>query len=140
MRHRTTPELITQLRPNEIFVFPSNTGGVHGKGAALDAMKFGAKRGLSFGFSGQTFAIPTRKFISMGKNYKIETLSLFEIEVNVAKFLGAALYRPDLIFLVTSIGCGYAGYTPKEIAPMFNDVIDKEHIHLPLSFWKILKP
>ena len=31
---RTTPEFITQLQPNEIFVFGSNLKGMHGGGAA----------------------------------------------------------------------------------------------------------
>jgi hypothetical protein len=30
---RTTPEFITELNPNEIFVFGSNLGGMHGGGA-----------------------------------------------------------------------------------------------------------
>ena len=32
---RTTPERITELQPNEIFVFGSNLEGMHGGGAAL---------------------------------------------------------------------------------------------------------
>lgn len=140
MTRRITPEIITELKPNEIMVFASNTAAVHGRGAAKDAMKFGASRKVAQGFSGQTYAVPTRRFTSVGKNYKIETLSLFEIEINVSKFIGAALYRLDLTFLVTPIGCGLAGYSPKEIAPMFSHVIDKENFHLPESFWKILKP
>ena len=40
-----TPENITSLKPNEIFVFGSNTEGRHGLGAALTAkQKFGAKQ------------------------------------------------------------------------------------------------
>ena len=141
MNNRITPELITELKPNEIFVFGSNSSAVHGRGAAKQAVKFGASKKVAQGFSGNTYAIITRKFLNGGPgNYKLETLSLFEIEVNVLKFVGAALYRPDLTFLVTPIGCGLAGYEPKDIAPMFNYVIDKEHIHLPESFWKILKP
>ena len=38
-----TPERITELKPNEIFVFGSNLGGYHGGGAARIALdKFGA--------------------------------------------------------------------------------------------------
>ena len=38
--------MITQLEPNQIFVFGSNTQGRHGKGAALTAKnKFGAVYG-----------------------------------------------------------------------------------------------
>ena len=38
-----TPERITELKPNEVFVFGSNLAGAHGGGAALLAFrKFGA--------------------------------------------------------------------------------------------------
>ena len=40
---KSTPDNITQLGPNEIFVFGSNLSGRHGKGAARTAFKlFGA--------------------------------------------------------------------------------------------------
>ena len=137
--NRITPELITELKENEIFTFPSNTAAVHGKGAALQAMKFGASRKVAQGFSGQTYAIPTRRFINGGNgNYKIETLPLFDIECNIVKFMRDAVYHPEFTFLVTPIGCGLAGYLPSQIAPMFKFAIDKEHIHLPASFWKLL--
>lgn len=139
MNNRITPEYIIELLPGEYCVFPSNTAGVHGKGLALQATKWGAKRGVGFGFSGQTFAIPTRKFISNGKNYKIETLPLFEIESYVVKFMRLT-ENHDERFLITQIGCGLAGYEPKDIAPMFRPIIDKENYCLPESFWKILKP
>ena len=42
---RTTPEFITSLEPNEIFVFGSNLKGMHGGGAAYIAYrKFGEKK------------------------------------------------------------------------------------------------
>jgi len=47
--------------------------------------------------------------------------------------------RPDLIFLVTEVGCGLAGLKPKEVAPLFKDAIDLENIHLPAKFWHKLK-
>ena len=57
---RFTPEVITELKPNEIFVFGSNWAGRHGKGAALQAVKWGAKYGVGLGLEGQTFALPTK--------------------------------------------------------------------------------
>ena len=47
MNHmRTTPERITELQPNEMFVFGSNLAGMHGGGAAYVAYrKFGAIMG-----------------------------------------------------------------------------------------------
>ena len=58
-----TPENIVELKPNEVFVFGSNTLGQHYGGAARVAhQKFGAKWGLAEGLSGQTYAIPTIDF------------------------------------------------------------------------------
>ena len=57
---RTTPEFITELQPNEIFVFGSNLKGMHGGGAAYIAYrKFGAIMGQGVGLQGQSYAIPT---------------------------------------------------------------------------------
>ena len=55
-----TPERITSLRPNEIFVFGSNLGGFHGGGAAeLAYRSFGAVWGQGEGLQGQSYALPT---------------------------------------------------------------------------------
>lgn len=49
-KKRTTPEYITSLQPNEIFVFGSNLRGMHGGGAAYVALrKFGAIMGQGVG-------------------------------------------------------------------------------------------
>jgi hypothetical protein len=43
MKNRTTPNNITELNANEVFVFGSNLSGIHGGGAAkLAYNKFGA--------------------------------------------------------------------------------------------------
>ena len=129
--NRITPENITELKENEIFVFGSNLAGRHGKGAAKTALKWGAEYGRGWGEQGQTFAIPT-------KDENIQTLPLHEIEQWVSAFYDYAAGWPELTFLVTKIGCGYAGYTPAQIAPMFDDCIFSKNIHLPLEFWDIL--
>ena len=50
---RYTPEMITQLAGNEIFVFGSNLAGSHGGGAArLAYNRFGAIWGQGVGFQG----------------------------------------------------------------------------------------
>ena len=55
-----TPENITELRENEIFVFGSNLRGMHGSGAARVAMnRFGAVWGKGVGLQGRSYAIPT---------------------------------------------------------------------------------
>lgn len=129
---RITKRFITELNSNEVFVFGSNEAGRHGAGAALTARrKFGAKLGKGVGHSGQTYAIPT-------KNAKLKTISLTKIGKYVDDFIQFAKSMPELKFYVTEIGCGLAGYTPKDVAPLFANAIDVENIYLPHSFLKIL--
>lgn len=106
---------IVELEDDQIFVFGSNESGIHGKGAAKDAYDlFEAKWGLGFGQHGNTFAIPT-------KDWNIKRLPLDDIQFYVNRFLKYTETKPNLKFLVTPIGCGYAGYKPQDIAPMFRD-------------------
>jgi hypothetical protein len=72
MAQDCTPDGITRLNPGEVFVFGSNLAGRHGKGAALQAVRFGAKYGVGVGRAGQTYAIPT-------KDCQIRTLSISAI-------------------------------------------------------------
>lgn len=130
---RVTNNNIQTLNDNEVFVFGSNESGKHGAGAAaLAYKKFGAVWGKGFGLWGDTFAIPT-------KDLNIQTLSIDEIRIYVNMFQSIAKDCSDLTFLVTEIGCGLAGYTPKDIAPLFYRSINIENIHLPESFWNILR-
>ena len=55
-----TPDRISELKENEIFVFGSNLAGAHGDGAArLAYNRFGAVWGEGVGLHGKTYAIPT---------------------------------------------------------------------------------
>jgi hypothetical protein len=97
------------------FVFGSNLAGKHGKGAAKDALLYwGAKYGVGFGLTGNSYAIPT-------KGHDLDVLPIGEIESRVERFIGFAAANPKITFLVTAIGCGLAGYSPKDIAPMFKN-------------------
>ena len=126
-RHRITPHNITSLKPNEIFVFGSNLEGAHGGGAALTAFqKFGAIMGQGVGLQGQSYGIPT-----MHGGPK-------EILPYVEEFIEFAKQHPELTFLVTRIGCGIAGFTTQEMAPLFAGAVEVENIHLPEDFWKEL--
>mgnify|MGYP000018321317 CR=1 FL=1 len=58
MNNRITPYNITELKENEIFVFGSNSNGVHNGNAAATVMKFGAIMGQAVGIQGQTYALP----------------------------------------------------------------------------------
>lgn len=118
-------------RPNDIFVFGSNLAGRHGKGAALFARQnCGAVYGKGMGIQGSSYAIPT-------KDFAIKTLPLDRIRLHVSEFLGFADTHPEMTFHVTAIGCGLAGYTPAQIAPMFADAPD--NIVLPDEFTSVLR-
>lgn len=106
-----------------IFVFGSNLAGRHGKGAALHARQhYGAKYGVGVGLTGNAYAIPT-------KDERIRTLPLDIIAKHVHEFIAFAQKRTDLEFQVTRIGCGLAGYSDAQIAPMFADA--PLNCHLP---------
>ena len=97
----------------DIFVFGSNLSGRHGKGAALAArLQHGAIYGKGVGRQGNSYAIPT-------KDFNIQTLPLEVIQTHVSTFLEYARNHPGLTFNVSRVGCGLAGYTNEEIAPMF---------------------
>ena len=99
----------------EIFVFGSNLAGRHGAGAALFALQHhGAIYGVGDGLQGSSYAIPT-------KDFRMRTLPLVEISGYVEGFKAFARMSADMVFNVTRIGCGLAGYTDSDIAPMFKD-------------------
>lgn len=124
MTNRITSNKITELSLNEIFVFGSNLSGMHGGGAAwLAYKKWGAIWGQGVGLQGQTYAIPTMQG-------GVETIKPY-----VEEFIRFAKEHPNMIFLVTEIGCGIAGFKVKEIAPLFREAMDVENIHLPERFW-----
>lgn len=128
---KNTPENITTLEPNQIFVFGSNLAGIHGAGAAaLAHKKFGAEMRIGVGITGQCYAIPT-------KDHFIKTMALGQIRPYATAFLKYAARHPEKEFLVTKIGCGLAGYTSTDIAPMF--VGAGTNVILPEEFALILK-
>ena len=115
-----TPEFITRLKPNEIFVFGSNLAGMHGGGAARIAYEeFGAKWGVGVGRTGQCYAIPTMQG-------GVETIKPY-----VDEFIEYAKRHPELTFLVTRIGCGIAGFTDEQMAPLFAAARDLQNVALP---------
>jgi ADP-ribosylglycohydrolase len=122
-----TPEIIRELKPNEVFVFGSNLAGFHGGGAARVARnKFGAVMGQGVGLQGQSYAIPTMQG-------GVETIKPY-----VDEFIDFAKGRPDLKFYVTRIGCGIAGFLDTAIAPLFAAAVGVPNIILPKSFAELL--
>ena len=123
---RIIPSKIYSLAQNEVFVFGSNALGMHHGGAARVAYnEFGAEWGNGEGLQGQSYAIPTME----GEHSTM---------LAVNRFTDYAKEHPEQKFLVTPIGCGIAGYSPEEIAPMFKEAAALENVYLPISFWKVL--
>lgn len=123
-----TPERISELKPNEIFVFGSNLAGSHGGGAAQLAYKrFGAVWRQGVGLQGQSYAIPTMHG------------GVDAIRPYVDEFIEFAFSHYEYKFLVTPIGCGIAGFIAEEIAPLFEDAIDLPNVILPKSFVEVIQ-
>jgi hypothetical protein len=123
---RISSAWITELAHNEVFVFGSNLEGRHCNGAArLACQKFGAVWGEGSGFHGHTYAIPTMHG------------GITAIKPYVDEFLMFAWNHQHLIFLVTEIGCGIAGFRPCDIAPLFRTAVDRRmnNVFLPMSFY-----
>ena len=123
MQTQFTPDYITELKENEIFVFGSNLQGLHGGGAArLAYEKFGAIWGQGVGLQGQSYGIPTMHG------------GVDAIKPYVDEFIEFAKSHPELTFFVTRIGCGIAGFRDEEIAPLFKECIEIDNVILPRSF------
>lgn len=122
-----TPENITSLEQDEIFVFGSNLAGIHAGGAARVAYeRFGAIMGQGAGIQGQSYAIPTMHG------------GVEEIKPYVDEFIALAREWDQNTFYVTRIGCGIAGFTDEEIAPLFADAVELYNVRLPESFYNII--
>ncbi|MDE5650185.1 MAG: transcriptional regulator, partial [Duncaniella sp.] len=108
-----TPENITSLGPDEVFVFGSNLRGLHGGGAAKVAFqRFGAVMGQGEGMQGQSYAIPTMQG-------GVDTIRPY-----VDRFIDLAYEWDQTTFYVTRIGCGIAGFKDEKIAPLFDRAFD----------------
>lgn len=127
INQKYTPDFITELGPNDVFVFGSNLAGAHAGGAArLAHHKFGAIWGQGVGLQGKSYAIPTMQG-------GVDTIRPY-----VDEFLDFARNHPQLIFYVTRIGCGIAGFSEKDIAPLFRGALGIDNIRLPKDFCDIL--
>ncbi len=123
-----TPENITSLGPDDIFVFGSNLQGAHNGGAARTAYrKFGAIMGQGVGIQGRSYAIPTMQG-------GVETIKPY-----VDDFIKLAREWDQNTFYVTRIGCGIAGFTDEQIAPLFDEAYDLYNVRLPESFARIIE-
>lgn len=125
MSHVHTPE------DPRVFVFGSNLRGIHGGGAARYALdKLGAEWSVGNGPMGRCYALPT----CAGPGVP---LSLRAVKFYVDLFLEHARMNPATRFFVSEVGCGLAGFSPEEIAPMFRDV--PENCDLPPTWKGVLR-
>ena len=100
-----TPENITELEENEIFVFGSNLAGRHGAGAAKE------------GLQGRSYAFPTL-------DHKLKKFRKPEISLtfSIGALYGACFKYPNLTFLLTKVGTGLAGYSEEYMKKLFKEI------------------
>ena len=123
-----TPDNISKLKQNEVFVFGSNKAGNHVGGAARVAVeKFGAIMGHGEGLQGQSYAIPTL-------DEQMDKVSTEELTRSVRRFADYTRYNTDKVFYVTKIGCGIAGFSVEEIVEVFKSVSFGDNVVLPQEF------
>jgi hypothetical protein len=97
-----------------ILVFGSNRKGIHGAGSAQVAFRrYGAEFGIGEGRTGNAYAIPTKETPYRGR-------SISDIRASVDLFLEYARAHPELEFAVVRVGCGLAGRTDEQMAPLFD--------------------
>ena len=126
-RLKISPDYITHLNRDEIFVFGSNLEGHHEGGAAKYAYKkFGAIWGEGDGKTGNCYAIPTMHG------------ELKDVKPYVDKFVNYAKENPQKQFLVTRIGCGIAGFYDGEMSSLFKEAINLPNVSLPRRWVELI--
>lgn len=143
-----TGKVITELLPNQIFVFGSNPEGRHGMGAAKAAIKFGAKYGKGRGLHGQTYALVTKNLTAgfcekdIGLTYcqagkqSVPMSGYYGIIHNIKELYEVARANPDKDFIVVyqNSSNNLNGYSPKEIIEAFMCMEVPDNIVLHDSF------
>ena len=122
-KERVSPNFIKELEDNEVFVFGSNILGQHSGGAALYAKEhFGAIEGNPEGIQGNSYAIPTH-----GNTFQ-------ELKDAVERFTEYVVMHPQNNFMLTAVGCGTAGYSVEQIAPLFRQAYTFGNVYVPAGF------
>jgi len=93
-------------------------------------MQWGAVYGQASGLQGHTYGIPT-------KDMHLGVLPVEKIRENVEEFFSFAS-KSNFNFMVTKVGCGLAGYTPADMAPLFKQAETLNNIYLPVAFWEVI--
>lgn len=131
--------LIKSLHNNEIFVFGSNTQGLHGAGAAKWAeINAGAIYGQAMGLQGQSYAIVTKDLTKS----KHPSVSKKDIVAQIRVLYILAKYMPKYQFMIGYAGKGplLSGYTNEEMAQMFslNGAIRPDNIIFEHDFYELV--
>ena len=122
---RIAPEFIDRLGNADVFVFGSNIHGQHHGGASLYALEhFGAINGQAEGMQGRSYAIPTE-----GNTFE-------ELKQAIERFNDYVVTHPHVRFMLSAIGCGSAGYSVEQIAPLFSQAYSFGNVYVPISFLK----
>ena len=125
---------IISLDKNEIFVFGSNLQGIHGKGAANIARRFGAKMGVGEGLVGSTYAFPTVRTL-----YPYKVIPLSDYPLYIGKLMATAIIHKDLTFYMTRVGCGLAGNKDSNVAPLFSKLAKLSNVIFPEQWGRFLQ-
>lgn len=124
-------QLMTAYPDRAIFVFGSNLAGKHVGGAAwIAAQDYGAEDGVGIGPTGDAWAIATLK--TPGG----DQLALEDIDRQVRALLRAAGTTPAMLYVVTRIGCGIAGFMDEQIAPLFVGAFPNVKLPLPWEAYR----
>jgi hypothetical protein len=147
VKREYTPEKVTKsnLPDNGFFVFGSNDRGVHGLGAAKNAVNdFGAIKGQATGKQGQAFAVRTKMYQN-GKLTKYNELTEDNKKVmdrmtieDLNALRMEAIDNPDNKYYVTVIGTKLAGRSVEQMKDFFSRMNSKvgipDNIILPEEF------
>ena len=127
------PENVTALRPNQVFVFGANAEGIHGKGSALQARKFGTQNGDAINKlskEGNTWGVVTKT------EPNGPSVSKSELASSIEKLVAYAGEKySDKEFLMTAIGTGLANFKTEDILDILGDVSMYDNIKFPAK-WK----
>lgn len=120
---RMAPDFIDRLGNADVFVFGSNIHGQHHGGASLYALEhFGAVNGQAEGMQGRCYAIPTE-----GNTFE-------ELKQAIERFNDYVVTHPQVRFMLSAIGCGAAGYSVEQIAPLFSQAYSFGNVYIPKQF------
>ena len=123
-----TPDHITKLPKNCIFVFGSNRAGQHIGGAArLAHEKFGAEMCVGEGLTGQSYAFPT-----LDKN--MQPVTAFDLLKSKMRLYSWCWSHPEKTFYLTKVGCGIAGFKEEDMQLVFADNVSVLNLIRPKNW------